>query len=1044
MVTRAGFSVVAGNAWQKARGMKSALPCTRSHLSMTHLIRVISSAQLWLVFGVLGPVACGASPASTAHGDAGGQAGSGGTGSCSSTPLPDLMLNEISSNNDGNAVDELGDADDWVEIVNRGAAPASLDELTLAAAGNRAKLPTGTIAPGSRIILWADNESIEGPTHLPFKLPASGTRLILSRCNQIADQVDVPALDTNVVFARFPDATGAFGLCRYATPNHPNGDSCVPPAPPPLADNYHFSQYAWSLPHPSVPSPLTIDELALHPAQFVELRNTSANAIDLAAYQLRLAPVRPGQPWPGAADGVALSITSAASLGPNERQVVPVTTSDIAAIASDPHFEGVATLFSADGAVADRVDFVRWPEGAALARVGQYSQHHVFCAQVTPGAPNDSCEVLTQRDVGDYVRHLRTSSDFDALAAGGGETGMASVKFIVDMAAGNQIYLVGWRDWSLHYEFIREVIEGQPALNRCNVSESNLFNRGWYDFSVTEYFQATGRRYLLGTLVHHAQSDLFSVEFAVGDEILPEDMQKAFLLVTGHVLNPEAFFLRPQDASQTSRALSLDGELPIVGPNAPFAETQLQPLTTGVGYGVLTYVPAQQLESASLGLDVIVVTDDVPNDIPLVGGLVTEAFQTPLSHVNVLCQNRGTPNLALPNAHNLSEWSSFVGQLVRFEVTADGYHLEAASPEAAQAFWDSKKPSATNIAPRLDAQRTGFVDLQQATLSDLPSIGAKAAQLAELVQLSKSYSPNCPNAKPFVVPEPAFALPMSYFLAHLESSGAQADLKALLADPEASANRNLRHERLLRIRNDILQAPVDTLLLRTLVDFLRTNYGNARVRMRSSSNAEDLPGFNGAGLYSSASAAVNDPDYPVADALRQVWASFYSNRGYDERLLMNVDQLKVAMGVLIHPAFPEERANGVVISRNIDDITRGDIYTFNVQRGEAAVTNPAPGVTSDQFTYQWPPRTPAIATKSFSSFNGAQPVLSPEEVVSTACAMRAIVNHFRPLLDPNQTDSYFTMDMEFKLLTDEHALLIKQARPYSFGSWHDPGDCREF
>lgn len=991
-------------------------------------------------------LACGGSPSATSRitAGAGGTAGSGGTDACSDAPLPALVLNEISSNNDGNAVDELGDADDWLEIVNRGTTPAALDELTLVLGDTRVPLPRGTISPGSRIVLWADSEVAEGPTHLPIKLKATGARVTLARCNRVIDQLDVPALETNVVFARFPDAAGSPKSCRYATPNLPNGDTCGPPSPPPLPDDYHFSAYTWTLPHPDVPSPLTIDELALRPAQFIELHNTSSNPIDLGAYQLRLAPLQPGQVWPGATDGVALPIAPRAPLGADERVVVPVSETDLIAIASNGRFEGVATLFNADGSPADRVDFVRWPEGAVLARTAQYSGHHVFCSPGTAGSPNEACTIVAQRDVGDYVRHLRTLSDFDALAAGGGETGMASVKFILDMAAGNQIYLVGWRDWSLHYEFIREVIDGQPPLNRCDATESSLFNHGWYDFSVTEYFQTTGRRYLLGTLVHHAQSDLFSVEFAIGDAILPEDMRKAFFLAAGHVLNPNDYFLRPQESSQSNRALTLDGQLPIVGPNAPFAQTKLQPLTAAVGYGVLTYLKAAELETASLGRDVIVVTDDVPNDIPLVGGLVTEAFQTPLSHVNVLCQNRGTPNLALPKAHELLDFSSLFGQLVRFEVTADGYRLAPASAEEAQAFWNGQQLNQSPVAPRLDASRTGIVDLQLAGMSDLPSIGAKAAQLAEVIQLSKSYLPNCADAKVFSVPDPAFALPVSYFLAHLQSSGARTALEALLDDADASTNRNLRHQHLEQIRQLILTAPLDPQLSQMLTDLLRQYYGTARVRMRSSSNAEDLPGFNGAGLYSSTSASLVDSDYPVADALRQVWASLYSNRGYDERVLMNVDQLQVAMGVLIHPAFPEERANGVVISRNIADITRGDIYTFNVQRGEAAVTNPAPGVTSDQFTYQWPPRQPAISPKSFSSFNASQPILSQQEVVSTACALRAIVDHFRSLLDPTESNAYFTMDMEFKLLSDERSLLIKQARPYSFGAWQDPGDCREF
>ncbi|HMA94049.1 MAG TPA: PEP/pyruvate-binding domain-containing protein, partial [Polyangiaceae bacterium] len=667
----------------------------------------------------------------------------------------------------------------------------------------------------------------------------------------------------------------------------------------------------------------------------------------------------------------------------------------------------------------------------------------VFCSPATPAAPNTGCEVLSNREVGDYVRHLRTLEDFNALAAGAGELGMASVKFILDMAAGNQVYLVGTRDWSLHYEFVRELIYQQPHLDRCDSAERDQFDLGWYRFSVSEYFQTTGRRFLLGTLVHHAAADLYTVEFTLGDAILAEDMRRAFFAATSHALDPTAFHLRPQDDEQRARVQQLDGTVPIVDQNAPFSTTKLQTLTAGVGYGVLTYVPTVDLQSASLGPDVIVVTDDVPTDIPLVGGLVTEAFQTPLSHVNVLCQNRGTPNLALPQARLDPEIAALFGKLVRFEVTSDGYQVRPASAEEAQSFWDARKPSQVALSPRLDLEQTDLVDLRQASLADLPAIGAKAAQLAELIQLSKSYVPNCDGAAAFEAPEPAFAVPMSYFAQHARTSGASALLDDLLANPEIYANRTTRHARLAAIRDAIRLTPVEPNTLKSLKAFFKQHFGTTRMRMRSSSNAEDLPGFNGAGLYSSMSAAIDDPDYPIDDALREIWASLYSDRGFDERIQFNIEQQRVAMAVLVHPAYPEERANAVVISRNMDDVTRGDIYTFNAQRGEASVTNPAPGVSSDQFTYQWPPREPALAFKTLSSFGGSTPVLSEREVVSAACALRAIVEHFRLLLDPERSNSYFTMDMEMKLLGDERQLLIKQARPYAFGGWINPGDCRE-
>jgi len=41
--------------------------------------------------------------------------------------------------------------------------------------------------------------------------------------------------------------------------------------------------------------------------------------------------------------------------------------------------------------------------------------------------------------------------------------------------------------------------------------------------------------------------------------------------------------------------------------------------------------------------------DDLDAHVSL-GGLITEAFQTPLSHVNLLSQARGTPNMALAGA----------------------------------------------------------------------------------------------------------------------------------------------------------------------------------------------------------------------------------------------------------------------------------------------------------------------------------------------------------------------------------------------------------
>jgi hypothetical protein len=172
-----------------------------------------------------------------------------------------------------------------------------------------------------------------------------------------------------------------------------------------------------------------------------------------------------------------------------------------------------------------------------------------------------------------------------------------------------------------------------------------------------------------------------------------------------------------------------------------------------------------------------------------------------------------------------------------------------------------------------------------------------------------------------------------------------------------------------------------------------------------------------------------------------VWASLFALRAYDERDYYNVAKSGVAMGVLVHQAFRSERVNGVAISRDVLDPTRGGRHYFNVQVGEALVTNPAPGIRSEQFTYD-PRGYVTFVYHEQSSFVPKGHVMTEAEADRVSCNLDAIEAHFRPLVDPERKNPWFAVDIEFKLMGPEHALVIKQARPYSFGrdvpsSWCD-------
>jgi hypothetical protein len=965
-----------------------------------------------------------------------------------------LRLNEICPDDDGFQVDEEGQTDDWFEIHNPGAAPVSLAGFTVAERGGRAHaLPALVIPPGQQLLLWADGSPEQGPRHLPFKLSAAGGQLFLrAQDGALADEAAYPALATNETVARFPDGQGELRRCRYASPGRGNGARCGPPPAPELPAEVQFAPFTWPAAFGQPAGPLAISEAALRPARFVEIANRGAAAAPLADVTLRLAATAPGLLWPGPADGVELAggavpwpeAAAGGALAPGQHLAVPVGEAAVAAVAA-AGYEGVLTLFRrSTGEALQRLDFTRLPDAAALAAPaargdGKPPGGYRLCRQATPGMPNAACDPLPAREVGDRLRRLLTPGDLARLAAGGTEVDSLGVKFVVDMQAGGVVHLLAGRDWPLHYTFIRERIYNQPHLDRCNPLEAAVFDAGWREFSDREYFQTEGRRFLLGTLVRYAGSGLTTIEFDAADLITGAQMRHAFFAVAASLPDPDAWVLRPQGGRQVEALRPLDGALPLVDPNAPFRGVTFQPLDPGVAYGVLRFIPAGELGEARLGRDVVLITDDVPADVPLVGGLITEAFQTPLSHVSVLSRNRGTPNMALRQARSDPRLQPLLDQLVRLDVAVGGFSVRAATAEEAQAFWQSHQPPGTGVAPRLDTSVRGLQDLRGRSLDDLPAIGAKAAQLAELMQVL-ALEPAC--AGPVPTPPVAYALPVAEGLAHFQASGAAALLARHRADPRFDADPRVRAQALAEVRAAIVAHPVDPALLAAVESKAREAFGTRRFRLRSSSNTEDLPGFSGAGLYLSLSAALGDPERPLAGGLRQVWASLWYDRAWDERALAHVDQDKVAMGVLIHEAYAGvERANGVVVSRDVNNPLRSGTQYLSSQLGEASVTNPAPGVVSEALTYTWWLPTP-ISRLSGSSLTDA-PVLADPEVERLACYIRAVHAHFQGRLDPERRNRWFTMEAEFKLIGPTRTLILKQARPYSFGAVEVPADCRE-
>ena len=286
---------------------------------------------------------------------------------------------------------------------------------------------------------------------------------------------------------------------------------------------------------------------------------------------------------PPVASGGAALPWPVATLAPGARVAVPVSAAAAAPLEADPEGEGVVALFrSADGTLLDRVDFMRLPEGAALARAATApgtlsAARWQLCTNATPDGETATCAAVPKREVGDRLHGAWTPADFGALAAGATELGSESVKFVVDLQAGDAVHFLGTRRWPLHYTFVRERIYNQAALDRCDPIQDAAFINGWYDFSNREY-RNVNRRFLLGTLVRWP-GGLATMEFAVGDYITGEQMRRAFFAVTARMPDPQAWAVRPQVMTfgggdpredQIQHVRDVEGTLPLVDPNAPF------------------------------------------------------------------------------------------------------------------------------------------------------------------------------------------------------------------------------------------------------------------------------------------------------------------------------------------------------------------------------------------------------------------------------------------------------------------------------------------
>ncbi len=468
------------------------------------------------------------------------------------------------------------------------------------------------------------------------------------------------------------------------------------------------------------------------------------------------------------------------------------------------------------------------------------------------------------------------------------------------------------------------------------------------------------------------------------------------------------------------RALYDDSRINVVLREDILPDVPFLPLNVGEGYGFLRLM---SLEEHPDPRDVVIY-ETIPNELSRVAGLITTVPQTPLSHVNLRAVQDGVPNAFIRDALDDGDIDDLIGRYVHYSVTADGYSIRAATPAEVEAYFAASRPPGTQT-PERDLTVTQITDLDDIGFDDWNAFGVKAANVAVLRTLG------FPDG---TVPD-GFAAPFYFYDEFMNHNGFYGDIEEMLADPEFQSDYDTQEKELKKLRKKIKKGETPDWIIDALEKMHATYPEGQSLRYRSSTNNEDLPGFSGAGLYDS---KTQDPEETEEDgidkSIKGVWASLWNFRAFTEREFHRIDHMATAMGVLVHPNYSDELANGVAVT--FDPIYgTEESYYVNTQLGEDLVTNPDPHSVPEEILLDLSGSYTTLVTSNQAP--PGQLLMSDAQIDQLRRHLQDIHDHFEGLHNPGP-DEPFAMEIEFKITSDD-VLSIKQARPWVFGVPNAPG-----
>lgn len=462
---------------------------------------------------------------------------------------------------------------------------------------------------------------------------------------------------------------------------------------------------------------------------------------------------------------------------------------------------------------------------------------------------------------------------------------------------------------------------------------------------------------------------------------------------------------------EREKALYDASAFPVYFEDDLYANVGYLPLNQAASFGLLRVL---ELDERPTPRD-IVICKTLPNEMPRVAGVMTGVRQTPLSHVNLRAIQDKVPNAFITKAWENASIAPLIGKYVYYAVNADGFEIREATLKEVETHFADLRPSETQ-KPKRDLSVTEILPLDDIGFSDASRFGVKTANVATLRTFGFTEG---------TVPD-GFGIPFYFYDAFMQHNEFYTKVKALLDNPAFQSDYDMRVAALKQLRSDIKKGEMPRWMLDALAKLHKAFPEGTRLRCRSSTNNEDLPGFSGAGLYDSYTHHPHEGH--LSKSIKQVFASLWNFRAFEARDFYRIDHLSAAMGVLVHPNFENELANGVAVSNDVVYQTIGNYY-LNTQVGEDLVTNPeAQSIPEEILMDWWDSNKYRVVMTSNRTADGRR-ILTDAYLRQLNSHLGIIHNKFSQLYGPVGRTRDFAVEIEFKITSDGR-LSIKQARPW--------------